>query len=85
MQLCWSPIQKIDRSVACFKTSGKMSSEKDNLIRSDIGFKKYFLKSLGILVGMLLGPTDLCVFSVLSRSSTSSLIMNDKRVIVWNF
>ena len=59
-----------------------MFSEKDNLIQSDIGFKKYFLKSLGIMVGMLLGPTDLCVFSVLSRSSTSSLIMNDKRIIV---
>ena len=79
LQFCWSPFLKIGITLACFKISGKVSDEKDKLLRSDIGLDKHFLKSLRILVGTLPGPAVLFVFSVLRMSSTSSFVVGDKK------
>ena len=54
-----------------------MPDGKDKLIKSEVGFEKYFLNSLRILVGMLPGPTDLCVLRVPRISSTSFSVVGD--------
>ena len=64
--------------MASFNISGKVTYEKDKLIRSDIGLDKHLLKYLRILVAALPGPATLYVFSVLRMSLTSSFVTGDK-------
>ena len=65
--------------MASFNISGKVTYEKDKLIRSDIGLDKHLLKYLRILVAALPGPATLYVFSVLTMSLTSSFVTGDKK------
>ena len=79
MQFCWPHFLKIGITLTCFKISGKVPYEEDELIRLDIGLEKHFLKSLRILVGTLPGPAILFVFSVLKMSSTPSFVVVYKK------
>ena len=49
------------------------------MINSDAGLDKHFLNSLRILVGTVLIPAVLYVFSIFRTSSTPSFVVGDKK------
>ena len=78
LQFHWPTFLKIGITLACFIVSGKVPGEKDELITSDTSLNKNFLKSLRILVRTPPAPV-FHVFSVLTISSTSSIVVSDRQ------
>ena len=75
----YSETLKTGITLACFKISGKVPNEKDQLIRLNIGLDKHFFEIFKNSGRKTTWASSFVCFNVLRMSSTSSFVVGDKK------